>query len=187
MLDCARPLFSSHGYDNTTMGLLADAAGMSVGALYLAFPGGKQEIHRALYSEALSRLEAAFDDALALPATDIRGRICILLYTYSSFFKSEYARYRILSGGLAGGEAPGDGALRARREALLRLLERPIAEGVRQGVVQTSDTYKTVVALWRMFDGILSLRDREDDPRHSAAFREYYVHGINIILDGLFR
>lgn len=187
ILDCARPLFASQG-QRTAMGDIARAADLSVGTLYLSFPKGKNQIFHALFGEALDKLSEVFDEAFAMPATDTRGRICILLYTYISFFRTENESFRILREGFADGEEilAGDPALREKGRRLLRQLEEPIAEGVRRGVIRSSDTRKTVLTLWGMFDGLLMMKGLSQIPDVSDHFRELYVHGINIILDGLF-
>ncbi|GAA1346839.1 TetR/AcrR family transcriptional regulator [Falsarthrobacter nasiphocae] len=58
--------FNRHGYEATSMGMLADALGVSKSAIYHHVPS-KLEILRLALDDALSALETAADDAEAAP------------------------------------------------------------------------------------------------------------------------
>lgn len=187
VLKAAKPVFAAHGYRSTTMDAIAKAAGISVGAVYLAFPHGKREIYKILYEESLDSLADSFEEALNMPATDIRGRICILLYSYINFYRHQHQSYLILSGGLMGDNTiiTGDRRLRDKGIDILRQIEQPIIEGVKQGTIKSRDTFKMVVSLWGMFDGIIMLAEKARVSGLGLEFRDCYVQAINIILDGL--
>jgi AcrR family transcriptional regulator len=60
ILDAAAELFSSAGFDGTTMEAIADEAGSSIGSLYQFFPN-KLALFLALAERVLEREEQAFD------------------------------------------------------------------------------------------------------------------------------
>lgn len=56
------PVFRDYGYDGASLTILAEASGLSRGSLYHHFPGGKQEMARAVLSRSgasLARLVMA--------------------------------------------------------------------------------------------------------------------------------
>ena len=187
LLKTARPIFAAHGYRSTTVHAIAKATNFSVGTVYLAFPHGKQELFKTLYEESLDLLTDSFEEALHIPATDLRGRICILLYSYINFYRHQHPNYLILSEGLRSNHTviAGDRRLKEKGIRILHQLEQPIAEGIQQGIVPAGDTFQTVVTLWAMFDGILMLAEKARINELDLELRDCYVQGINIILDGL--
>ena len=79
----------------------------------------------------------------------------------------------------------GDQRLMDKGINILRQIEQPVIEGVKQGTIKSQDTFKTVVSLWGMFDGIIMLAEKARVNGLGLEFRDCYVQGINIILDGL--
>lgn len=51
LLSCAGEVFARRGYENTSLSEVADAAGVTTGALYFHFRSGKREIALALVNE----------------------------------------------------------------------------------------------------------------------------------------
>ncbi|MEP7349553.1 MAG: helix-turn-helix domain-containing protein [Sphingorhabdus sp.] len=81
LLDAADGVFMRYGFDRTTMGLLASAAGMSRPALYLLFPG-KEEIFSALVIELNDRLlERLKTEAGRLAG--IEGKLLYVIQTWN--------------------------------------------------------------------------------------------------------
>ncbi|MEG0751334.1 MAG: TetR/AcrR family transcriptional regulator [Oscillospiraceae bacterium] len=186
IIDSALELFATRGYDTTTMGDIAKSAGMSIGTLYLYFES-KIVIFALLYKRALDLLEKSFGDALEFPSPDVKTKICMLLYTYINFYKNNHNYYRVLSSGFMSknNNIQLNETLTQKGLSILKKLERPIAEGIEQGVIKPCDTFKTVVSLWVMFDGILMLPDKTHVDSLSENFQEYYSYSIDIILNGL--
>ncbi len=48
-------VFRAHGYEGATLALISDATGLGKGSLYNFFPGGKQQMARAIYSMTRSK------------------------------------------------------------------------------------------------------------------------------------
>ena len=60
ILDAALDRFSAHGVAATTLDEIRASAHASVGSIYHAFPGGKEDIAAALYVDVLDRYQQAF-------------------------------------------------------------------------------------------------------------------------------
>ena len=58
LLDAASGLFVEQGYASVSVGAIATAAGVTSGAVYHHFPGGKVAVFEAVYREQLERLDA---------------------------------------------------------------------------------------------------------------------------------
>ncbi|MBG6238733.1 AcrR family transcriptional regulator [Mycetocola sp. CAN_C7] len=85
VLDIAVDAFIEHGYDATSMGVLAERLGLSKSAIYHHFPS-KGDLLRLALDEALAALEAVLvtPDAVAGPAADrlavvLRGAVVVLV------------------------------------------------------------------------------------------------------------
>lgn len=66
ILDAARLCFLRNGFHATTMRDVFAEAGMSAGAVYLYFPG-KEEIVRAIASQAITEISAALEPLVGVP------------------------------------------------------------------------------------------------------------------------
>lgn len=85
VLDIAVSAFIEHGYDATSMGVLADRLGLSKSAIYHHFPS-KGDLLRLALDEALSALEGVLTlpGAVSGPAADrlavvLRGAVVVLV------------------------------------------------------------------------------------------------------------
>ena len=74
ILAVAVAAFNEHGYDATSIGMLAERLGLSKSAIYHHF-GSKDEILDRALDSALSGLEAVVDDPLPGDATDAVARL----------------------------------------------------------------------------------------------------------------
>ncbi|KYJ98462.1 TetR/AcrR family transcriptional regulator [Microbacterium sp. CH1] len=74
ILAVAVAAFNEHGYDATSIGMLAERLGLSKSAIYHHF-GSKDEILDRALDSALSGLEAVVDDPLPGEATDAVARL----------------------------------------------------------------------------------------------------------------
>ncbi|HMV65609.1 MAG TPA: TetR/AcrR family transcriptional regulator [Myxococcota bacterium] len=64
LLDAGARLMARHGYAGTTVRELATEAGLTTGAIYAQFPGGKEELFRAILTAVGERVQAFVADAL---------------------------------------------------------------------------------------------------------------------------
>lgn len=64
ILDAALRLFASHGYERTTVRMIAAEAGVAQGLMYSHF-AGKEELLRALFEQSVADVYASFELAAA--------------------------------------------------------------------------------------------------------------------------
>lgn len=74
LLDAARQVFGARGYGAASLDEIAQAAGVTRGALYYNFPRGKQDLFFALLDERLAERADAIRDRFAGPA-DVAGTV----------------------------------------------------------------------------------------------------------------
>jgi len=79
ILETAQRLFNEHGYDATSLQMIADEMGLTKAAVYYHFRA-KSDILRAAMQPGIQRLEALLDDAAAL-----RGRRARIEYLVNGF------------------------------------------------------------------------------------------------------
>jgi AcrR family transcriptional regulator len=85
ILDAAALAFAKHGFADTEMQSIADAAGVSKGALYHYF-AGKEALFLAAADRGMQRLNAAIDAAADL-VPDQLGRFAASVEAYLAFFR----------------------------------------------------------------------------------------------------
>ena len=92
ILETAQRLFTEHGYDATSLQMIADEMGLTKAAVYYHFRA-KSDILRAAMQPGIRRLEALLDDAAAL-----RGRRARIEYLVNGFvdFSSRSWTYRFI-------------------------------------------------------------------------------------------
>jgi AcrR family transcriptional regulator len=73
ILEAALRRFATHGVAATTLDEIRGAARASVGSVYHAFPGGKEDIVAALYLDVLGRYQQAFAAELRRHADARKG------------------------------------------------------------------------------------------------------------------
>jgi len=75
LLTAARKVFGRQGYGAATLDGIAGEAGLSRGALYYNFPGGKRDLFLALLTERVAQRADALRDALDGDGADLAGMI----------------------------------------------------------------------------------------------------------------
>jgi AcrR family transcriptional regulator len=133
ILAAARRLFAENGYAATTTGQIADAAGVTVGALFHHFDG-KPGLFRTVFEQIETELEASIRAAAEKAGGATMGVEAFLagFRAYLEFARRrEFYRIVMLEGPVVLGEAEWH-ALDARRgaAALVEGLEVLVAEGV---------------------------------------------------------
>ena len=93
ILETAQRLFNEHGYDATSLQMIADEMGLTKAAVYYHFRA-KNEILQAAMQPGIERLEALLDDAAA-----IRGRRARLEFLVSGFvdFLVQHRQYAAMA------------------------------------------------------------------------------------------
>jgi len=93
ILETAQRLFNEHGYDATSLQMIADEMGVTKAAVYYHFRA-KSDILRAAMQPGIQRLEALLDDAAAL-----RGRRARIEYLVNGFvdFLIRHRHYAVMA------------------------------------------------------------------------------------------
>ena len=93
ILQAARAVFSKHGYDATSMDVIASAAGVAKGTLYLYYPA-KAEIYAASVIEGLRELSNQ-TAAVLQSGRDIREVLRRFHMTRHHYFETHADFFRI--------------------------------------------------------------------------------------------
>lgn len=164
----AARLFDRDGYHSTSVEHLARAAGVSKGAIYHYFTGGKDEILLAIHDEFLELLlaKARARDG-ARPTEAIRGTmgdVLHLMRTHRGHVRVFFEHHRDLP-------RPLRDSVARRRDEYQALLEHAVARGVEAGELREVDPRLTALAIfglcnwtyqWYRPDGRLSTEELAD-------------------------
>jgi AcrR family transcriptional regulator len=80
-------VFREHGYEGASLALIGKATGLGKGSLYHFFPGGKEEMVRAVLDEIGQWFEDAIYSRLR-DATDVNSAIGAMLDSTDQYFRS---------------------------------------------------------------------------------------------------
>ena len=139
LLEAAVELFTRRGYDGTSIGDVAERAGVGVGTVYHHFPD-KRAILLALIDDLASRLEGherAELDLEHLLGDDVRA-------SFEGFLRSSYERLRkqpslyIVALSVAGRDPEVDARYRRIEAMGIERLRRVVEYGQRQGLMRSS-------------------------------------------------
>jgi AcrR family transcriptional regulator len=93
ILHTAQRLFNEHGYDATSLQMIADELGLTKAAVYYYFPA-KVDIRHAITRPGVERLKTLLDEAAAIRAK--RARVEYLVNGFVDFFV-ESRRYGVMT------------------------------------------------------------------------------------------
>jgi AcrR family transcriptional regulator len=168
LLDSAKSLFVEHGYGSTTVGMITERAGMSIGTFYLYF-GGKSEIYKVFQEEGIDILTGMIRTAVSESSLSPTSRIKATAKAYFRFYR-EYKEYfdfiaLISLGGrdeLRERESEIGKRIDEKTLMLLKEIEGVIEEGVESGEFYPVDTWRVTSILWGMMDGLILLSERDN-------------------------
>jgi TetR/AcrR family transcriptional regulator len=184
ILQAARAVFSKHGYDATSMDVIASAAGVAKGTLYLYYPA-KAEIYAASVIEGLRELSNQ-TAAVLQSGRDLREVLRRFHMTRHLYFETHADFFRIYSvevGNLGGG------ATRIRDEYLrlhkrqTQLLERLLEAAVRSKQIRKIDARAVAAATLDVSHGLVvrHVRDRSQRAESDAeALMDLLWRGLEI-------
>lgn len=175
LVDVALRLFVEQGYSATPIAQILDEAGMSRGALYHHFPGGKQDLFVAVADDADHLLHEGFDAVLSevtSPVEQIAAGIDVLLGMAANPVFARIVLVEaavVMPGAWTGGE----------EFVLLRdALERAVAAGELRPLPLDAVAYALYGAARRAADFVATAADP------SAAAEECSI-ALHLLLDGL--
>lgn len=189
ILRVARGVFLAKGYPATTMDEIAEAAGLSVGAVYLYFRN-KPVLYLSLLELALQKQERAIRRAVQ-GGSGSSDKILRLAEAYADYFLREPEYFQALvflqHGDLRIPESEQLAqALADRGAALLRFVAGLIEAGVESGELKRVDPFDTALFLWGAWNGVIGLTLRRDPLRlDRRQLKGLLRMGTKIIDDGL--
>jgi AcrR family transcriptional regulator len=156
ILDAAREVFARHGFVGTTMDLIAGAAGVAKGTLYLYYPS-KESIYLAAVLEGLRAL--ANETAAVLESGgDIRTMLRAFFVVRLRYFEERVDFFRIHTAEV---EHLGRAATKIRQEydrryeTQVTLLERALAAAAQAGDIGAVDARTVATAIFDLSHGLI--------------------------------
>jgi len=150
ILDAARELFTTEGYDKVTMRRIADAIEYSPTAIYHHFED-KDDVVKSLCAEDFSRLLGALTHGGL--AADPVERIRQLGVAYTSFGLSFPNHYRFM---FMTAHRP-DHEPSAQAQQSFELLRSTVAEAIAAGRLREADVDTVAQVLWSSIHGVVAL------------------------------
>jgi AcrR family transcriptional regulator len=162
VVDAAAALLAEGGPHAVTLAAVAERADVAVQTIYNRV-GGRDAVLMAVAERALTANRSYLDAAHASTGT-VAERLRRVAEAYVTFAIERPHEFRLLA------FPPPDAPARREVVALVReqngRLARLIREGVEDGTVAPGlDPEVAAIALWRMWDGVVSLAFRPDDLR----------------------
>lgn len=172
ILDEAATLFARYGYDGASLGMLAEAVGVTKAAIYHYFPN-KRDIYEAVIVRMLRELSEHVAAAIA-GQEDARLALRTFMLAHAEYFEANLDGFATMLVGFGGmknrnllAEAQ---TLRADYEASLRAI---IARGIDQGHFRPADPATAGRAILSMLNWMVRWY-RPGGPRRAADFAQEY-------------
>jgi AcrR family transcriptional regulator len=191
ILESAKKLFFERGYQNTTIEMITELAGVSTGAFYLYFKS-KREIYMTLYADGVDIFHRMAQQAISWPGMGALGRLSAIANAYYRFHK-EYTEYFDILAFIhlhqEELENPSDmrTALDGKALKLLKMIEGVIKEGVERGELAAMDTWKATNVLWGMMDGLVMLAERQNVTVIEVSLEALIKQALEMVFYGMVR
>ena len=155
LLDHARHLLVTDGYDALSMRKIARAAGCSATSIYLYFEN-KDALTHALITEGMDRLAAVLEDAAGLEDAPARLEALSRAYVRFGLDNPEYYEVMFQLHPERMARYPAEDYRRARRN--VEVFERALEDGRAAGTVAAPNPPDVAAAvLWTSLHGLVSL------------------------------
>jgi AcrR family transcriptional regulator len=142
IIAAAVEVMSSHGYHGTSVRDIAEAAGVSSGALYHHF-GSKHELLVTILDRGMDRLVHRTEDALFHAGGDPADRLCAIVEAHV-LAHAVGRRESLLGNSELRSLSPQAAALIiSKRDTQQRMFDRVVGDGVRRGVFTTAHPAET--------------------------------------------
>jgi AcrR family transcriptional regulator len=189
ILQTARDVFLRKGYAGAGMDEIAEAAGLSVGTVYLYF-SNKPVLYLSLLDSAFENQEKALRRA-ALRGSTATDKVLKMAEAYADYFLREPEYFQALiflqHGDLRIPESEALAErLADRGAALLRFVANLIEAGIERGEFRKVDAFNTALFLWGAWNGVIGLTLRKDPLRlERKHLKSLFKFGANLIQEGL--
>ncbi len=189
ILESAKKLFFEKGYQNTTIEMITESAGLSTGTFYLYFKS-KHEIYATLYADGIDIFYRMAEEAISWPGMGTLARLSAIANAYYRFYK-EYTEYFDILAFIhlhqEELESPSDmrAVLDEKALKLLKMIEGAIKQGVDSGEFAPMDTWKATNALWGMMDGLVMLAERQNVAVIGVSLEELIKQALELVFYGM--
>jgi AcrR family transcriptional regulator len=189
ILEAAKKLFFERGYQNATIEMITELAGLSTGTFYLYFKS-KREIYMTLYADGIDIFHRMAERAISWPGMSTIGRLSAIADAYHRFY-TEYKEYFDILAFIHLHQEelknPGDikSELDEKALKLLQMIESVIRKGVESGELAPMDTWKATNVLWGMMDGLVMLAERQNVTVIGVSLEELIKQALEIIFYGM--
>ena len=169
ILDAGEVVFGRYGYDGARIELVAEAADISVGSIYLHFEG-KRDLHLHLVDRSLQ----LFADYMARsedPALSPLQRVLAGGDAYLRFHLDHPGAFDFLAmrGPAASNITEVESRVRERVGDLLRRFAEQVDAAIAAGEARPVDAMRLTRYLWGAWNGVIALRHQPDGLRLSDA------------------
>jgi AcrR family transcriptional regulator len=141
MLDAARAVFAERGFEQATLDEVAERAEFGKGTLYNYFPGGKDEILRAVLEDLFDGVEAVVEAEIAAhDAHPAHETVHAVLVAMMSYFERNRDTFLVVVKEvqrlMLDAETDAQRWVWERDERVVRMLEAPIERGIAAGTLR---------------------------------------------------
>ncbi|MCE5273348.1 TetR/AcrR family transcriptional regulator [bacterium] len=183
ILEAAEAVFSTHGFHNTTISMIAAAAGLSVGSIYNFFPGKEALFYSIIEKSASEGLEALREaaDAIDSPVEKLRTVITQKV----NYFIAHYDFFKIFIGVTSASYRPQierDNPVLIQYHDYIDWLEATFRWAMEQGCVKPCDPRLLAISLEGLTDGLIEhwewLKDTSDIQKLVGNIVDVFLRGI---------
>lgn len=159
ILDAARELFTAHGYDRTSMRMIAQRIAYSPTTIYLYFKD-KDAIFQALHGEAFQMLAARM--APLAHVSDPLERLTAMGKVYLEFVTDNPELYDLMFIMKAPMQALEENKeLWKEGDMVFKVLQATVHEAMQKGLLRPSDPEITSFLIWSTVHGMAALQVRD--------------------------
>jgi TetR/AcrR family transcriptional regulator len=189
ILEAAKAVFFSKGFQSATMDQIAKAAELSKGAVYSYFRN-KEELYVTILLEGLGLLHERFLRAVA-GKSGWEEKLRSIGWAYYHFFRESRSYYNILFL-MQHGEITSrvsekiSMACFEKGLACLKVLSETVEQGIGKGKARGCDPMKIAVLLWGTLNGIILLFEEEERRRFIPnSLDDLIGSSMDLVLNGL--
>lgn len=185
ILDAASALFFERGLQRTTIDEIAEAAGVSVGSVYVHF-GSKEGLYLALVERAIELSEEYTSRAAHDPSP--LQRVLNLGHAYVEFALSEPVAFRIASmqmfdPAVSDDLGPTADRITERISTTITRLRDDLKEAAELGEIIPIDPDRAMTFVWGAWSGVLALGLRDAPLTVPADYLRATLHAASLVLE----
>ncbi len=189
ILEAAKELFFDLGYQDTTIEMVTERAGVSTGTFYIYFKS-KREIYMTLYADGIDIFHRMAKQSISWPGMTVISRLSAIAHAYYRFYVDYREYFKILAFihlHQAELKEPSEMSELLDQKAieLLQMIESVIKDGVGDGELKPMDTWKATNVLWGLMDGLVMLAERKNVMVMGVNLEDLFKQALEIVFYGM--